>query len=46
MHEVVDKWNIAILGDRWNTDNMPRFQFDTGGTIGAPGKIEMVQVVG
>jgi len=46
MHEVVDRWNIAILGDRWDTDLMPLFQFDRGGTIGGPGKIGMVQVVG
>ena len=46
MHEIVDKWNIAILGDRWDTDNMPLFQFDWGGTIGGPGKIGMVRVVG
>jgi len=46
MHEVVDKWNIAILGDLWDTNNMPRFQFDRVGTIGGPGKIGMVQVVG
>jgi hypothetical protein len=45
MNEAVDDWNIAILGDRWDTDNMPRFQFDRGGTIVSPGKIGMVQVV-
>ena len=36
MHEVVDRWNIAILGDRWDTDLMPLFQFDRGGTIWRP----------
>ena len=46
MNEAVDEWNIAILGDRWDTDKMPCFQFDRGGTIGSPGKIGMVQVVG
>jgi hypothetical protein len=37
MNEAVDEWNIAILGDRRDTDKM---------TIGSPGKIGMVQVVG
>ena len=43
MNRAVNQWDVVILGDRWETDNMPRFESESGGAIGGPGTVGMIQ---